>query len=153
MSRINLHHLHAFGIVAATGGIRRSADMLFRASSAVARSVTALEESLGTQLFERKGSGMLLTAAGQIVQLRVQRIETELKEVRDDAVRLAARDGALIGSTDALFQVGGTVGALIVGFYMDRLTPNRVIATAYIGGAVFILMLASGSVTSSLFAA
>jgi AAHS family 4-hydroxybenzoate transporter-like MFS transporter len=53
----------------------------------------------------------------------------------------------------ALFQVGGTVGALIVGFYMDRLTPNRVIATAYIGGAVFILMLASGSVTSSLFAA
>lgn len=53
----------------------------------------------------------------------------------------------------ALFQVGGTVGALIVGFYMDRLSPNRVIATAYIGGAVFILMLASGSVTSPLFAA
>ncbi|MDB5760840.1 MAG: transporter [Burkholderia sp.] len=51
----------------------------------------------------------------------------------------------------ALFQVGGTVGALIVGYYMDRLTPNRVIATAYIGGAVFILMLASGSVTSTLF--
>jgi LysR family transcriptional regulator of gallate degradation len=104
MSRINLHHLHAFGIVAATGGIRRSAEMLYRASSAVARSVTALEESLDTQLFERKGSGMLLTAAGALVQLRVQRIEAELKEVRDDAVRLAARDGALIGSTDALFN-------------------------------------------------
>jgi LysR family transcriptional regulator of gallate degradation len=78
--------------------------MLYRASSAVARSVTALEESLDTQLFERKGSGMLLTAAGASVQLRVQRIEAELKEVRDDAVRLAARDGALIGSTDALFN-------------------------------------------------
>lgn len=104
MSRLNLHHLHAFGIVAATGGIRRSADMLFRASSAVARSVTALEESLDTPLFERKGSGMLLTAAGETVRLRVQRIESELKDVRDDAVRLAARDGALIGSTDALFN-------------------------------------------------
>jgi AAHS family 4-hydroxybenzoate transporter-like MFS transporter len=53
----------------------------------------------------------------------------------------------------ALFQLGGTVGALVVGFYMDRWTPNRVIATAYVGGAVFILLLASGSVTSSLFGA
>jgi AAHS family 4-hydroxybenzoate transporter-like MFS transporter len=53
----------------------------------------------------------------------------------------------------ALFQLGGTVGALVVGFYMDRWTPNRVIATSYIGGALFILMLASGSVTSALFGA
>jgi AAHS family 4-hydroxybenzoate transporter-like MFS transporter len=52
----------------------------------------------------------------------------------------------------ALFQLGGTVGALIVGYFMDRLSPNRVIAAAYIGGAVFILFLASGSVTSSSFA-
>ena len=53
----------------------------------------------------------------------------------------------------ALFQLGGTVGALVVGFYMDKFTPNRVIATAYVGGAIFILLLASGSVLSSLFAA
>ncbi len=51
----------------------------------------------------------------------------------------------------ALFQLGGTVGALVVGYYMDKLTPNRVIATAYIGGAIFIVLLASGSVVSSLF--
>jgi AAHS family 4-hydroxybenzoate transporter-like MFS transporter len=53
----------------------------------------------------------------------------------------------------ALFQLGGTVGALVVGFYMDRWAPNRVIAAAYLGGAVFILLLAAGSVTSGLFAA
>ncbi len=53
----------------------------------------------------------------------------------------------------ALFQLGGTVGALVVGFYMDRWAPNRVIATAYIGGAIFILLLASGSVMSGLFGA
>lgn len=52
----------------------------------------------------------------------------------------------------ALFQLGGTAGALIVGYFMDRLSPNRVIAAAYIGGAVFILFLASGSVQSSSFA-
>ena len=53
----------------------------------------------------------------------------------------------------ALFQLGGTLGALIVGYFMDRLAPNRVIAAAYTAGAVFILLLASGSVTSSSFAA
>jgi LysR family transcriptional regulator of gallate degradation len=104
MSLISLHHLHAFNAVATTGGIRRSSDALYRASSAIARSVVALEESLDIQLFERKGRGMLLTAAGEKVRMRAQLIEGELREVRDDAVRLAARDGALIGSTEALFN-------------------------------------------------
>jgi AAHS family 4-hydroxybenzoate transporter-like MFS transporter len=53
----------------------------------------------------------------------------------------------------ALFQLGGTVGALVVGYLMDRWSPNKVIASAYLGGAVFIMFLASGSVQSSLFAA
>jgi LysR family transcriptional regulator of gallate degradation len=104
MPALSLHHLHAFSTVAATGGIRRSADMLYRASSAVARSVAALEDRLGAQLFERKGRGMLLTAAGETVRLRAQRIEAELREVRDDAVRLAAREGSLVGSIEALFN-------------------------------------------------
>jgi AAHS family 4-hydroxybenzoate transporter-like MFS transporter len=53
----------------------------------------------------------------------------------------------------ALFQLGGTVGALVVGYLMDRWMPNKAIAAAYAGGALFILFLASGSVTSSMFAA
>jgi AAHS family 4-hydroxybenzoate transporter-like MFS transporter len=56
-------------------------------------------------------------------------------------------------SITALFQLGGTVGALVVGFLMDRFAPNRMIAIAYAAGAVFILCLASGSVASPLFAA
>jgi AAHS family 4-hydroxybenzoate transporter-like MFS transporter len=54
-------------------------------------------------------------------------------------------------SITALFQLGGTVGALVVGYLMDRLAPNRVIATAYVGGAAFILAIASGSAQSALF--
>jgi len=53
----------------------------------------------------------------------------------------------------ALFQLGGTVGALVVGYCMDRFAPNRAIGVSYVMGAVFILLLASGSVTSSMFAA
>jgi AAHS family 4-hydroxybenzoate transporter-like MFS transporter len=49
----------------------------------------------------------------------------------------------------AMFQLGGTVGALVVGWLMDRWTPNKVIALAYVGGAVFILLLANGGVASA----
>ncbi len=51
----------------------------------------------------------------------------------------------------ALFQLGGTVGALLVGYFMDRIAPNKVISLAYIGGAAFILCLSAGSVEASLF--
>jgi LysR family transcriptional regulator of gallate degradation len=95
MNLVSLHHLHAFSAVAAAGGIRRSSESLYRASSAVARSVSALEDALDVQLFERKGRGMLLTAAGELVRLRADRIEAELHDVRDDALRLRAKVGGI----------------------------------------------------------
>lgn len=104
MTLVSLKHLHAFSAVAAAGGIRRSSDSLFRASSAVARSVTALEASLDTRLFERKGRGMLPTAAGETVRLRADRIEAELREVRDEAMRLRERDGRKVGGIEALLN-------------------------------------------------
>ncbi|CAN7331739.1 LysR family transcriptional regulator [Massilia sp. LjRoot122] len=104
MRIVSLRHLHAFRVVAAVGGIRRSSESLYRASSAVARSVAALEESLGVQLFERKGRGMLLTAAGEVVRLRAERIEAELQGVRDDAVRTQDRNGPKVGGIEALLN-------------------------------------------------
>lgn len=104
MDLVSLRHLHAFSAVAAAGGIRRSSESLFRASSAVARSVAALEQSLDVQLFERKGRGMLLTAAGETVRLRADRIEAELREVRDEAMRLRDKGGAKVGGIEALLN-------------------------------------------------
>lgn len=104
MFLVSLRHLHAFNAVAASGGIRRSSETLFRASSAVARSVSSLEASLGAQLFERKGRGMLLTSAGDVVRLRADRIEAELQAVRDDAVRLRDRSGPAVGGIEALLN-------------------------------------------------
>ncbi|QBE66788.1 MFS transporter [Pseudoduganella lutea] len=56
-------------------------------------------------------------------------------------------------SLTALFQLGGTVGALVVGFYMDRWRANRVIGLAYGGGAIFILALAASDIHSAMFTA
>jgi LysR family transcriptional regulator of gallate degradation len=104
MPLVSLRHLHAFSVVAATGGIRRSSETLFRASSAVARSIAALEAALDVLLFERKGRGMLLTAAGEVVRLRASRIEAELRDVRDDAARLRDKGAAKLGGVEALLN-------------------------------------------------
>ena len=106
MSPISLRHLHAFRVVAATGGIRRSSESLFRASSAVTRSVATLERQLGVPLFERTGGGMLPTAAGELVRLRAERIDAELQAVRDDALRTRDKHGCKVGAVDALFSEG-----------------------------------------------
>jgi MFS transporter, AAHS family, 4-hydroxybenzoate transporter len=51
----------------------------------------------------------------------------------------------------AMFQIGGTIGAIIVGFVMDRARPAPVISLAYLGGAVCVLGLAwIGALSSSL---
>lgn len=51
-----------------------------------------------------------------------------------------------------LFQIGGTIGAIVVGWAMDRRNPNTVIATSYAVGGAFILLLGAFSLQSSLLA-
>ncbi|MDR5856152.1 aromatic acid/H+ symport family MFS transporter [Caballeronia sp. LZ062] len=51
----------------------------------------------------------------------------------------------------AMFQIGGTIGAIIVGWIMDRVRPAPVISAAYLGGALCVLGLAwIGALSSSL---
>ncbi|MGU7774122.1 MFS transporter [Burkholderia sp. MR1-5-21] len=49
-----------------------------------------------------------------------------------------------------MFQLGGTVGAVAVGYAMDRMDRNAVIGTAYLLGGVFIFALGMGSLRSGL---
>lgn len=58
----------------------------------------------------------------------------------------------------AMFQIGGTVGAILVGWAMDHTAPTRIIAGAYAAGAACIVGLAavgvmSGSLTPLVAAA
>ena len=58
---------------------------------------------------------------------------------------------ATAANVTALFQIGGTVGAILVGWAMDRAAPTRVIGAAYLLGAVFIVALAeAGPLSTSL---
>jgi len=49
----------------------------------------------------------------------------------------------------AMFQLGGTVGALLVGWLMDRLYPSRVIAASYALGAVALVVLGLSGLAST----
>jgi AAHS family 4-hydroxybenzoate transporter-like MFS transporter len=64
------------------------------------------------------------------------------------------RDGGVsierAATITGLFQIGGTVGALVVGWLMDRRNPNRVIAGSYALGGAAILLLGAFSLESSL---
>jgi LysR family transcriptional regulator of gallate degradation len=142
MSLVSLRHLHAFSAVAAAGGIRRSSESLFRASSAVARSVAALEESLNVQLFERKGRGMLLTRAGETVRLRADRIEAELRDVRDEALRMSGRGGE---------RTGGKVGGIEAMLNERRLQAAALLAEVhYMPGVAHALGASQSAISQAI---
>ncbi|WP_372012950.1 LysR family transcriptional regulator [Pseudoxanthomonas sp. 10H] len=59
-----LNALRAFEAAARLGSVTRAAEELHVTHGAVSRQVRALEEALGTPLFEREGRGLGLTSAG-----------------------------------------------------------------------------------------
>lgn len=52
----------------------------------------------------------------------------------------------------AMFQIGGTVGGVFVGWLMDRRAPTHVISLAYAGGAAAVLLLAASGGVSVVLA-
>lgn len=66
MSQINLHHLRLFRAVASDGTLTGAARGLNLSQSALSSQLRALEASLGQDLFERRGRGLVLTEAGRV---------------------------------------------------------------------------------------
>lgn len=66
MAQLNLHHLRLFRAVASDGTLTGAARGLNLSQSALSTQLRALEASLGQDLFERRGRGLVLTEAGRI---------------------------------------------------------------------------------------
>lgn len=66
MSQLNLHHLRLFRAVAADGTLTGAARRLNLSQSALSTQIRTLEATLGHDLFERRGRGLVLTEAGRI---------------------------------------------------------------------------------------
>jgi LysR family transcriptional regulator of gallate degradation len=101
-SGISLRHLRVFLAVAEAGGATRAAESLYRAQSAVTRSIQELEAALGVQLFERKANGMLPTVFGQALLFRAKRAAQEFELARQEiAARMAKKSAAPSASSSS----------------------------------------------------
>ncbi|MBC7191803.1 LysR family transcriptional regulator [Marinobacter sp.] len=90
--------------VARCGSIRKAADSLHMASSALNRRLLDLEEEVGTSLFERLPRGVRLTAAGEIYISYVRRVlaDTELVGSQIERLRGLVRGHVKVAATESV---------------------------------------------------
>lgn len=77
--------------VARLGSIRRAAQVLNVASSAVNRQILKLEEEIGTRLFERRRDGVRLTPAGERLLSHARQTLSDYQRIRTDIAAMAGR--------------------------------------------------------------
>lgn len=68
MEKVNYNHLYYFNLIAAEGSIASAARKVDLSSSTLSEQLRQLEESFGSQLFERDGSRLKLSEAGRRMQ-------------------------------------------------------------------------------------
>jgi DNA-binding transcriptional LysR family regulator len=97
---VDWDNLRVFLAVARAGQLLNAAKTLHLNHATVARRIDALEEQLGTKLFERRTTGTVLTSAGEKLLIRVERMESELLQA-DAAPASSAISGTVrVGAPD-----------------------------------------------------
>ncbi len=76
---VNFRHLKALIAVAELCSVTKASEHLYKAQSAITRSIQALEDALQVALFERKASGMLCNAFGAALLYRARRALSEFE--------------------------------------------------------------------------
>src|SRR5690606_35533046 len=100
----NLSSLRYFYEVARTGSIRRAAESMFIAPSAVSRQIRLLEEDLGVTLLNRHPSGVTLTQSGNLLLYHTSRAMKELAHAREsiEAITSGHHGSVLIGVNETI---------------------------------------------------
>lgn len=80
---MNFNTYRYFHEVSQTKSIRRAADRLHIAPSAISRQIGILEQSLGTKLFERSIQGIQLTAAGVMLERYTRGMFRDLDRIHE----------------------------------------------------------------------
>lgn len=88
-----------FDEVVRRGALRRAADTLRIAPSAIDRQILQLEEEIGAPLFERTSTGMRMTAAGELLVDGVRRWRRDLQRIQSEIDNLVGlrRGEVLVG--------------------------------------------------------
>ena len=87
---MELRHLRYFVCVAEEQNLSRAAKRLHISQPPLTRQIKALEEDLGTVLFERTRRGMVLTDAGRVFLVEAERVLNLVDQARARTRRAGA---------------------------------------------------------------
>ncbi|SRR5579871_5089909 len=92
---MDLRRIRHFNVLAETLNFSRAAERLHIAQPALSVSIQKLESELGTRLFERTSSGVVLTASGKVALIEARRLlyhgEQLMRSARDAAAGTGGR--------------------------------------------------------------
>ena len=106
---MNISAFRFFVEVARSGSVRQAAGQLHITASALSRQLANLEHALGAQLFERRPTGMVLTAEGKQFLIHAKRTLNELDLARAEIQEIKG----LRRGTIKLYTVEGIVGSYL----------------------------------------
>lgn len=110
-----LSHLNYIDVVAKKGSIRKAAESLNITSTALNRRILALEDELGSPLFERLANGVRLNTAGELLIQHIRKSISDLSRVKSQISDLSGiRSG----------HVTIAAGAELVGTFLPRRIAN-----------------------------
>lgn len=86
---LSLRALRVFVALEETGSVALAATRLGASPSGVSQTITALERSIGAQLFDRQARPATLTPAGQVLRLHAHRILAVVSEAATDLAQIS----------------------------------------------------------------
>lgn len=128
--------------VARAGSIRKAATHLNVASSAVNRQILALEEALGTQLFERLPRSLRLTAAGEVLVDHIRRTQKSFDRARIVIDQMKGLRRGEVGLAVMSGPSGSILPPVLDGF--RRTHPHARISVQVLSGADIVAAVRQG---------
>lgn len=112
-TELNLRHLRAFMQICETGSLNRAASELNVSQPSISVALAGIEAFFGVKLLTRYAAGSQPTTAGEVLLVRLQRMEDQLASALSQALGASSqRDPALISKTLARISFR-QIGALI----------------------------------------
>jgi DNA-binding transcriptional LysR family regulator len=114
---MKIHHLRDVLAVAERGSLHAAARHLGIAQPALSRSIRELERELGAALFERRATGVVVTAIGERFIRRASAAQSELRRAREEVGQIL---GQALGSVSVCLSTVPHIALL-----PDALRPFR----------------------------
>lgn len=124
MARINLRQIEAFRALMLTGGVTAAAGLMGVTQPAVSRLLRDLQDSLDIRLFEKRGTGLVPTAAGTALYTEVERSFLGLDRIAAAAEEIRSRRTGMLRIAALPALSNGFLPRFAGGFLKDRPALN-----------------------------